>query len=88
MAEPHAPTPHAPKDEDDHEETNKMGADAKGSNDHWDRYNMPKKIYGSRTVGGQKPTENAVYSSMESIDYTIPDTVEEAVLARLMRSGT
>jgi hypothetical protein len=40
--------------------------------------------FGSRAVGGHKPKDKTVYDSIESIDYLVPDTVEESLMARIM----
>ena len=41
-----------------------------------------KGKFGSRNVGGRKPTQHHIYNSIESEDYTEPDTVEVAMRSR------
>jgi chloride channel 7 len=59
--------------------------DSVGDEEHWSRYKVAHGVsYGSRSVGGKKPRDADVYNTIESIDYTIPDTAEEAHFARQM----
>ena len=52
--------------------------------EHWGRYTIPKGNYGGRSVGGKKPRDVELYSKIEAIDFTVHDTVEESMLARMM----
>ena len=59
--------------------------------DHWSRHALGGVTeqrgggaFGSRAVGGHKPKDKTVYDAIESIDYQIPDTVEESLMARIM----
>jgi H+/Cl- antiporter ClcA len=45
------------------------------------------KSYGSRMVGGKKPTNLAVYRSFESVSYLTPDTAEQESLFMRMTPG-
>lgn len=57
------------------------------ADEHWNRFTFQNGStqYGARAVGGQRPKNKAHYDSVESVDYTIPDTVDEAVFARIMQ---
>ena len=52
-------------------EVNSQAHEAKGS-------------FGSRNVGGQMPTNQKLYDSIESFDYSYKDTVEGALMARVL----
>eukprot|EP00946_MAST-07B_sp_MAST-7B-sp1_P001293 g1293.t1 len=43
-----------------------------------------KGTFGSRNVGGQMPTNQEMHDSIESFDYSYKDTVEGALMARVM----
>jgi hypothetical protein len=51
-------------------------ADIDEATEHWDRQNFKGSVFGSRAVGGQKPVDTKAYNSIESIDFTIPDTFD------------
>ena len=61
-----------------------LTAEEDADDEHWGRYAMAKGNYGGRSVGGKKPSDETAYEKIEAIDFTIHDTVEESMLARMM----
>ena len=66
------------------QESDGQNPDDAPDDEHWGRYSIPKGNYGGRSVGGKKPRDADLYSKIEAIDFTVHDTVEESMLARLM----
>ena len=61
-----------------------LTAEEEQDDEHWGRHALPKGTYGGRSVGGKKPNDETQYDQIEAIDFTIHDTVEESLLARMM----